>query len=572
MLLSTVTILLSLTIQLTNGQLLFPANAAFPPQHAFQASSNKPATADNSGSRWHSQTTQKIPKIAIIGAGAAGSSAAYFLQHFMSVNDTLKAQVTIYDKEDYIGGRSTVVWPWEEDPTKPPSFTEDQPWEEGIEAGASIFVEANKNLFKAARIFNLSLVDHAGEEDLSGGPTMTIWDGERFVYSEAGGWGYWDLAKMFWRYGRSPLYVRDLVKRTVLSFTTLYTTPFITSPSFPFTSLRTFSNSLNLSLPLSVHASSFFSTQSISQLFTTELIAAATTVNYGTPVSRIHGLGALVSLAANGAKAVFGGNRRIFEKFVKHSGATVKLGSKVVEIVKLDPPTGPGGGRAQWVVKTALGGATFDAVILAAPFHQTRVQTFNTALSTVIPPQPYVRLFVTFIITNATTPSPAYFTTPSQKPSKVSKTIFSTFDTSSPASSKPSFNSLNYLKALPPHIGERFGQGQFHVIKMFSSRTLPLEEVYEIFGGKENVGKVWEKVWFSYPKLDPVPLEQPGEGEEEVLAPVRPDEGFYYPNGFERLVSTMETETVASYNVVSLLLKDFYGYTTDKSWAEWDDE
>jgi len=60
----------------------------------------------------------------------------------------------------------------------------------------AVQVEANKNLHKAARVFNLTLLDHTGEEG-----TMSIWDGEKFVYSESSGWGwgYWDLAKMFWR-------------------------------------------------------------------------------------------------------------------------------------------------------------------------------------------------------------------------------------------------------------------------------------------------------------------------------------------------------------------------------------
>lgn len=70
---------------------------------------------------------------------------------------------------------------------------------------------------------------------------------------------------------------------------------------------------------------------------------------------------------------------------------------------------------------------------------------------------------------------------------------------------------------------------------MFSKAKLDPEVLGQIFGGEENVGKSWEKVWQAYPKLNPVK-------EEKELAPVRPDEGFYYVNGFERLISTMETE------------------------------
>ena len=43
-------------------------------------------------------------------------------------------------------------------------------------------------------MFNLTLVEHAGEE----GGGMSIWDGAQFAYTESKGWGwgYWDLARM----------------------------------------------------------------------------------------------------------------------------------------------------------------------------------------------------------------------------------------------------------------------------------------------------------------------------------------------------------------------------------------
>lgn len=43
------------------------------------------------------------------------------------------------------------------------------------------------------------------------------------------------------------------------------------------------------------------------------------------------------------------------------------------------------------------------------------------------------------------------------------------------------------------------------------------------------------QVWDAYPQLDPVTA-------DADYAPVRPDEGLYYVNAFERLISTMETE------------------------------
>ena len=187
--------------------------------------------------------------------------------------------------------------------------------------------------------------------------------------------------------------------------------------------------------------------------------------------------------------------------------------------------------------------------------------------------------------------------------------IFGTFTTSS--TRKPTFNSLNYLKPLPPAIGARFGgsnETTFHVIKMFSDRSLLVQDdrgtppLLDDLFGRYNVVKTVEKTWFAYPRLAPV---RDPEGD---YAPVRPDQGLYYVNAMERLVSTMETEvrfpdvpffsrfcwwspatraerwtdplprawnekqTVSAFNIVSLLLNDFYGYTPPSSWAEWPEE
>jgi hypothetical protein len=40
---------------------------------------------------------------------------------------------------------------------------------------------------------------------------------------------------------------------------------------------------------------------------------------------------------------------------------------------------------------------------------------------------------------------------------------------------------------------------------------------------------------------------------------MRLDDGLYYVNGFERFISTMETETIASRGVVDMLLKKIFG-------------
>jgi prenylcysteine oxidase/farnesylcysteine lyase len=452
--------------------------------------------------------------------------------------------VTIYEQEDYVGGRSTVVWPWEQDPYLPPRprTDEEEEEEEPVELGASIFVEANKNLQKAVKEFGLETTQYGQGEQQDGGETG-VWDGERFVFKQSR-FGWWDKTKLFFRYGRSPFKVKKLVESTLNSFVSLYSRLFITSPNFPFDSYLNLSIALELLPSASQTGSEYFKDRSISPLFTNELVSSATQVNYGQSIEEIHGLGALVSLAAQGAVSVKGGNRKIFEEFVVRSEANLRLGTKVKEIVKLDDgsesSSSSSSTRSKWIVKTQDGqnSGVYDAIILAAPFHESFISIPQLASQSIPPRQPYVDLHVTLILTNASSPLSSHFSLSPK--SKTPNSIFSTFTTSS--TSKPKFNSLNYLKLLGPKLSAKFDPhnaeitvAKVHVVKIFSKNELTEIELQGMFGLK-NVLKVFKKQWKSYPYLEPIQ-------QQTSLAQIRLDEkGIYYVNGMERLISTMETE------------------------------
>lgn len=72
-----------------------------------------------------------------------------------------------------------------------------------MEIGASIFVRANKNLWRATEEFGLNRTDFEdtdGREDETG-----IWDGEQFVFTMGAGNGWlgswWNSLRVVWRYG-----------------------------------------------------------------------------------------------------------------------------------------------------------------------------------------------------------------------------------------------------------------------------------------------------------------------------------------------------------------------------------
>ena len=163
-------------------------------------------------SLWQVLNTTDYPSS---GAGSAGASTAYHLRKF-AVEADIALNVTIFERSSYVGGRSTTVNAYN-DSTEP------------VELGASIFVDVNAILKNATENFGLKIKKpNSGDNDLLG-----VWDGKKFVLiTKDGDFSYWDLAKIFWKYGFSPLRTQRLMKKTITEFLKLYEPPF-----FPFRSL-----------------------------------------------------------------------------------------------------------------------------------------------------------------------------------------------------------------------------------------------------------------------------------------------------------------------------------------------
>ncbi|KAL8953639.1 MAG: hypothetical protein Q9183_007320, partial [Haloplaca sp. 2 TL-2023] len=147
----------------------------------------------------------------MLGAGSAGASAAYYLDSFQSSCN--RFNVTIYERNNYVGGRSTTVNVYH-DPMQP------------VELGASIFVKVNHNLVNAAEQFALPINSMRSTGKIDKAEVLGVWDGQQFVFTQSDNTNsYWNLAKLFWKYGLSPLRTQNLMKKTVGSFLKMYEAP-----------------------------------------------------------------------------------------------------------------------------------------------------------------------------------------------------------------------------------------------------------------------------------------------------------------------------------------------------------
>lgn len=519
------------------------SSTSFQGEHHQQVPLGLPSTATPAPCR-----SQPV-RVAIIGGGPAGTSSSFWISEFANRSGN-PVELHIFERSNYLGGRSNIIYPFDSDLYPP------------IEAGASIFVPANKHLHQAVRQFNLTLEAQTGNENYA------IWDGTQFAF-ESSGYSWWNAIKLFWRYGRGPFQLNSLSKQTVDQFIAVYTDQFVKQG--PFEELNQWIRAIGLQDHLlSKTASQYLiDEQSVNVQAVNEIAAIMARTNYGQDVNSMHGFGALVSIAGSGGASVQGGNRQIFQKFANHSTAHIHLNHQVTTITQLDVTNYPDHPDLKYVLtyreledksKTHLKSSTdsqpFDAVILAAPYYQTDITILSPNPSTQIPSQPFVKLHVTFIVTNATAPSGQLFNRPENE--FMARSIYSTMMKSVLANGqRPLFNSLNYLKKL----GSKEGVvGDLYIVKIFSEALMPTDTLSKLFGSSENL--IWIKriEWDAYPMLTPL-------RRSTNYPPTKLGERFYYVNGFESIISTMETQTVAAWNIAMMLSKDCWNFIPKKSWT-----
>ncbi|WVF66429.1 hypothetical protein IAT40_001169 [Kwoniella sp. CBS 6097] len=480
---------------------------------------------------------QERPKrVVIIGAGASGTSAAFFLERAARVVERrlglekgkLLGEIVIFDKEGYVGGRSTVVYPHSDERLR---------WQE---LGGSIFVDANKNMMRAAKHFNLTVIDPS--YGVSG---LGVWDGTQFLLTTSGSdstiSNWLDSAKALWRYGPlSPMRTKSAVKSLVDRFLRLYD-PVWMRQRGAVDSVHDFAENLELGNEYTTRTGQDWAhaVVKVGDKWLYEIMGASTRVNYATDISQIHALGAGVSMATSGASQIEGGNYQVFQSMLDASGATVHLGTEVTDII----PLNKGSGSSSFYVqsnKTEIDDEVpFDAVFFAAPWGSSHVsKKMARDFEQPIPSQPYVRLHVTYLTTSQPHPQPSFFGLP--KGSFVPNTIITSSSPKGSAIPPARFQSISWH-------GETSPGSKEYAVKIFSLTRLNERFLLELLG--EQPSWLLRKEWDSYPKLRPI----------NNYAPVQPMKGFHYLAAQEAWVSTMETQTISGREAVARTVEDWWG-------------
>jgi prenylcysteine oxidase/farnesylcysteine lyase len=137
-----------------------------------------------------------------------------------------------------------------------------------VELGGSIFVEVNQIMMEAMKRFGLSPAsnDFATQLEM---PDLGIWDGQEFVLVTRQEDGWWDKAKLLWRYGAAPLWTNRLMKSAVGKFLTMYD-----EPVFPWKSLSEVVEKVGLLEVTGVTGEQYLKANGIGEAFSREIIQA----------------------------------------------------------------------------------------------------------------------------------------------------------------------------------------------------------------------------------------------------------------------------------------------------------
>jgi prenylcysteine oxidase / farnesylcysteine lyase len=534
----------------------FTISSLAPPATAIHANSQQvPIQIPSDKNLPESVSSNKAHRVAIIGAGAAGSSTAYHLQQF-AANKAISLDITIFESSSLIGGRTTTINALD-DPQYP------------AELGASIFASVNHILVNATKDFELNTVNPGATRPKETKYEIGIWDGWEFVYKATSDEFSWmDMAKLLWRYGLAPIRTQRLMKSTVAKFLKMYD-----EPLFPWKSLTEVAMRVGLLDTIATTGQQFLKINSVGEKFAREIIQASTRVNYGQNLGLIHGLETMVCMATEGAMAVDGGNWKIFDGMVKRSQAQVKLNTSVEGIVRLEESgyelalSGTGRHSAYSTDKQMN---VFDTVVIAAPLQYSDI-TVSPALPQSPDEIPYVTLFVT-LLTSPHRLSPKFFSSSSSPfsdqdfesvPEMVITTLPAHLDLgSTPRGVGPTnFWSVSTLRAVDVK-----GSTQY-LYKIFSPQPLnatflsrlldfPLDQkanhdneaIKDV--AKEQISWSYEKKWHSYP------YEYPRVTFEELNLDGK---GLWYTSGMESFISTMETSALMGKNVARLIVDELDG-------------
>ncbi|KAM4677575.1 prenylcysteine oxidase 1 [Discoglossus pictus] len=451
-------------------------------------------------------------RIAIVGAGIGGSSAAYFIRQRFGKD----VQIDLYEKGE-VGGRLATVEM------------------EGAQYEAGGAIIHPLNLHMKTFVKELGLSSRSPSSNLLG-----IYNGDEFVFEESE-WYLINIIKMLWNYGlnfmRMYMWVEDMLDK----FMRIYR---YQSSDYSFSSTESlihalgghdFTEKLNMTVDEALQKAGF------SQRFIDEIVTAAMRVNYGQEV-KINGFVGGVSLAGvdSGLWAVEGGNKLVCSGLIYASKAQLIPGT-VTSVQEKTRPLRNGGTVKLYELsfETSSGPRIemYDIIVIATPLNKgignINFLNFNPPIETF--PKRYQQTVSTFVHGQI---NGSFFGCAHPCKFDISEIL----TTNNP---KLFFSSIGAVSPVRPR-SETEGQSGLKVWKIFSPEPLTEDQLRLLFSSYHAVSV---KSWLAYPLYNP----------PEKMPPIILHDKVYYINSIEWAASAMEMSAIAAKNVALLSHHRWYG-------------
>ncbi|XP_074837918.1 prenylcysteine oxidase 1 [Carettochelys insculpta] len=452
-------------------------------------------------------------KIAVVGAGIGGTSAAYFLRQKFGRD----IQIDVFEKGT-VGGRLATINVEGKD----------------YEAGGSILHPLNLHMKHFVKELGLSVPEEQGG-------LMGIYNGEEFVFEESS-WYIINILKLLWHYGLNFLRMNMWVEDILDKFMRIYR---YQAHDYSFSSTEgllhalggnDFIHMLNQTTEETMQKAGF------SQKFINEVVTSIMRVNYGQGAN-INAFVGTVSLAGtdSGLWSVKGGNKLVCTGLLYASKAQLVSGT-VLSIEEKTRPKRTGGTVKLYEVSynSPSGSVTdvYDIVLIATPLNRKMsnitFRNFNPSIAEFS--NHYHQTVVTFVHgrINAT-----FFGCKGSCGFHLSHI----FTTDNP---KLFINSIGVVSPVQnKQENEKPPSGRV-VWKVFSKEPLTKEQLNLLFSSYDSVK---EKKWLAYPHYT-VPRKCP---------PIILHNRIYYLNSIEWAASAMEMSVIAAKNAALLSYHQWYG-------------
>uniref|UniRef100_A0A3B1K477 Prenylcysteine oxidase 1 n=1 Tax=Astyanax mexicanus TaxID=7994 RepID=A0A3B1K477_ASTMX len=465
------------------------------------------------------ETKEQPKKIAVIGGGIGGTSAAYFLrQEFGS-----SVKIDVFEAGT-VGGRLA---------------TENIRGQD-YENGGSIIHPLNLHMKHFVDRLGLS-----ARADVSS--KAAIFNGKELMFEESE-WFIVNFLRMLWRYGFNSIRMHMWVEGILDKFMRIYQ---YQQFGYSFSSVEqllhamggeSFHVLLNQTLEEAMLADGF------SQVFINDIVTPITRLNYGQSVRLSAFVGAVaLARADSGLWAVDGGNKRVCSGLMYHSKAEL-IQARVTAISTRTRPSKSGTVtnfyEVNYVGDSGHAHSLYDIVIVATPLHQGLSDISFSGFSPPIPshfPGRYHQTMATLVLGRV---NMSYLGSDHKPADFVFSDILTTDNEELEIISLSSLDPINIPKGYqrPPASSSK-------VWKIFSSTPLSEEQLGAIFESREGV---WVKPWLAYPSYTPPQRRMP---------PFILHDRLFYLNAIEWAASSMEMSAIAARNVALLAHHRWHGQT-----------